>query len=640
MIALIFKNWKLLLDILLVVGGIILFTIFDPFGIFVETQTQKTANMVSGVRSIGQLVTAEYYGEVMSSWKDYQLSEFPEDTITETAKMLYLDLMMTFQDANQKFKNLYPDNVAVIKKNYPPELYSKFIIFLGNQKYNLPLKKIYDEKEKNGFFDGNAEKKILERFYSDIQDQHKSYSKQFKKEPDQFLLAYREYLTSIPDYVYGFNGFFQGLTKIHLQSRPGRKDNIVLIGRGWVKAGFDFGNFDMRNFQYDKENKIVHFFGIYPSILDTDINPWFIPQLKVKGFELVEYSGDVDFEEAKKVKHLCKLKLLEKARQADIISQAMANGEETLQNFFSIVLDEPDIKISFHTLPFDKYWAMVSSDTLIDISEALYIDSLYRIENATQMDTLTNQSASMASYRKQQFGDFIQKLKTLPFINKKYSFNYYSITAAEILKDSWHFSKSDLELLLNVRDTLLTYGQKSKQIGTSVSIQNEDWFDDGKFMHDFNHTLQLLNHETYTYDKHVQIKLADAIFTKNKDTLFYDSIPIVKWDSLNKELPDTIEFTYQALNSKKSELFDDYKYDISAFGLLNDKKIENESELQQELQNIPLSEIKDVNMLRLRKQERDTIGNYILTEYRYKNKLTPVKVFTKSINKLFTKTNN
>ena len=47
---------------------------------------------------------------------------------------------------------------------------------------------------------------------------------------------------------------------------------------------------------------MIHFYGIKPTVLDVDINPWFIPERKVKGFELVSFSGNVNFEEAKEVK--------------------------------------------------------------------------------------------------------------------------------------------------------------------------------------------------------------------------------------------------------------------------------------------------------------------------------------------------
>ena len=69
-----------------------------------------------------------------------------------------------------------------------------------------------------------------------------------------------------------------------------------------VKAGYDFGKLDERNFVYDKDKGVIHFFGLSPKILDADINPWFIPELGVPGFEILTGNKNVEFEDVKKVK--------------------------------------------------------------------------------------------------------------------------------------------------------------------------------------------------------------------------------------------------------------------------------------------------------------------------------------------------
>ena len=96
----------------------------------------------------------------------------------------------------------------------------------------------------------------------------------------------------------------------------------------------------------------------------------------MKGFELVSFSGDVDFEEAKEVKRQCKQKLLNQARNADIVRRAEANGKEALRNFFSLLLDEPKLVVSFHTHPYDHHLEIIQADTLVDRAEAIFIDSL------------------------------------------------------------------------------------------------------------------------------------------------------------------------------------------------------------------------------------------------------------------------
>ena len=634
MIALLIKNWKLLLDILIIVGAVILFSFFDPLGIFNNTQTQKTAYLVSGVRSIGQLVTAEYYGEVMSSWNDYQMKEFPEDTLSGNAKMMYLDLMQVFSNTDIKFKKLYPDELAELRKSYPGELYSKFIIFLGDKNYNFPLRQIYNEKD--GQPKKNAEKKILGRLYTQIKEKHKALSKQFKNQPDELFPAYQKYLSKLPDFLDGFMDYYYQLTKIHQQTKKGQRSRIVFIGRGWVKAGFDFGSFDEQNFQYDEANNIVHFFGLRPQILDTDINPWFIPELKVKGFELVDYSKDMDFEKAKKVKHQCKLDLLEKAREADIVGQAQANGEQALQSFFSIVLDAPDLEIAFHAKPFDKDWAILSSDTLIDLREALYIDSLYQHELLLKADTLHALSASLLSYREKQFGEFIHALKTLPFVKKGYTFNYFSMSVAHMLRDSRNVSADDLGYLKMIRDTISVAGSNPPVLGTRTSFDHAIWFDVPRaFMHDFNHSLQLLEGLTFTFDSTVLMPSTSFSLSEREKTFIYDSTLIEHWNSLDMDGTTYIQFTYPALYSSKKKLYDPYKYDLLPFSNLKEKDFKDENELRLYLDTIPPARIANKELQNLNNLEREHINKYILGIYLYKKKADPIKSFTHKLNQLF-----
>jgi len=92
MIFYLIKNWKLLLDIILVVGGIIAFTLLDPFGMFSNSKLRGTANLVSSVQSIGELVTAEYYGEVIASLHETKIYNLEPDTLSEKYRSCYSGL--------------------------------------------------------------------------------------------------------------------------------------------------------------------------------------------------------------------------------------------------------------------------------------------------------------------------------------------------------------------------------------------------------------------------------------------------------------------------------------------------------------------------------------------------------------------
>jgi len=570
MIGFLFKNWKLFLDIILVVGGILAFTFWDPLGIFNNTKLQATANMVTGVRDIGQLVTAEYYGEVISSWKEFKLTEFPEDTISYKAENLYTRLKLA-TGTDEKFTRIYNDGLtSEIKDDFGEQFYYKFLAFVGNETMGLNLDKTFDEKDSD--LKRNYEKKIIRKFYDDSKTHRKFLEKKYKKSPDSETIVEDEmlaYLSEVPAFVNDFNAYHGLLTQKHLESGSNKRKEIVFIGRGWVKAGFDFGKLNEGNFMYDESNKSVHFFGIKPVVLDTDINPWFIPEKKVKGFELIDYSGKVDFEDAKAVKKQCKEKLLDQAKRADIINKALENGEEALKNFFSLILDEPDIKVRFHTHPFDLHFAMIAADSLIDINDALFIQSLYASEIEKWNAAITPQELSLIERRKQLFWYFVKQLKKLNFIDSNYHFNYYSMVAANVLSDSFNISIADRELLISVRDTLLP-ADDSLSLSTKVVAQNAEWFDENDFRYDFNHTMKVLEQETVLYEIGDTCELWNEYLKRGDYLMYLNRIYMEGLDDTLVINSDTVAFNYCRGKESRNNFFEDIQYAMDYTLLLND----------------------------------------------------------------------
>ncbi len=568
MIGFLFKNWKLFLDIILVVGGILAFTFWDPLGIFNNTKLQATANMVTGVKDIGQLVTAEYYGEVISSWKEFKLTEFPEDTITEKAKDLMVDLKIAL-DRKEPFRRIYDEKTAVIADKYGQAFYFKFITFLGEQYFNYDANKVFDEKDNDTR--KNYERKILKKLYDKGNYYYKFLSKKYKKSDESMIeIEYDNYLFEIPEFIDEFYNFYGFLTQQHLESGSNKRKEIVFIGRGWVKAGFDFGKLNEGNFMYDEANNSVHFFGIKPVILDADINPWFIPERKVKGFELVDYSGKVNFEDAKAVKKQCKEKLLEQARKADIVNRAQENGEAALKNFFSIILDEPDLKIQFHIHPFDLHYAIIAADTLIDINEALFIQSLYQDEMKKLSEPDSEESISMISKREQLLKYFINQLKALYFLEKDNQFNFYSMYAAGILQDTFHISLSDRQKLIELRDTLKIDPDDTLKLTTTSVDENSIWFAEVDFRYEFNRTIDVLEGEAVSIKVDTICDIGNKHFDKKGYSIFFNDIIARQGDTILLSGKDSIAYT--ACNSLEKQLnfFDDIHYDMNYTLLLND----------------------------------------------------------------------
>lgn len=491
MIYFLVKNWKLFLDILLVVGAIIAFTFWDPIGMFTNAKTKQTANLVSGVRDIGQLVTAEYYGEVISSWKEFKLTEFPEDTLTEFAETAWREIRFTIwkNRTHAKELKLKVRNTEFCLNLPSKNAYEQFITFLGSRYLSRKLDRIYDGVQvQNG-----VEQLIFRKILDELEKEEKLIRKKLqlrRNETNEEIDEEMEKLIlEIPSFVYDFFPYYQFLIENGTKKKD-KKKNIVFIGRGSVKAGFDFGKLDESNFLYDEEAKTINFYGIKPEVLDVDINPWFIPERKVKGFELVTYSGDVNFLEAKEVKKQCKQKLLAQAKGAQIVENAEENAREAMESFFSLLLDEPDIKVSFHTHPYDLHLAIIKADTLIDKGEAQLIDSLYQIHTATA-DTVSLEKKMKMD---QHFQLFVSSLKKLSFLEKEYDFNYYSLTAAQVLKDTFHISKNDVLLLDSLRGRLKTFLDAPKQL-TTTTLENDPLWFSKNFRSDFNSTLTLLENE-------------------------------------------------------------------------------------------------------------------------------------------------
>ncbi len=545
MIKFLLKKWDYFVDIALVVGVILLFAFLDPFGIFIKTKIRATANMVSSIRDIGQLVTAEYYGEVISSWKEFKLTEFPVDTISLYAKETFIEIKYTLNESENKNDAVTKVRNLDIREGYYSSLYKKLIAFFADHYLKKPLKRIYDEK--NEKLKGDIEKEVIHKMYKVVKNDIKKISVKNKKDEESFTAELSDYLDSQPDFLNDFYNFHSFLTKETLDKRKNRKKNIVFIGRGWVKAGFDFGKLDENNLIYDRASKIIHLYGLQPVILDYDINPWFIPERKVKGFELVDYSGDVNFEDAKDVKRQCKEKLLQQARDADIIKRALENGEEALISFFSVILDEPGIQVKLYPDPYQNQYAVIAADTLITLEEGLYINKLY-LDELERIKRLGSEDLRQSSYR--QLSLFIEECKELPYINKNHLFNYYSLMASEILQDTFDISKNDIDIIMQYRDTLKKDPDNDKQLITDITQNNPCWFTSGEFYIEYDNTIDLLKEELLAAYL-LQSDTAGGVNVNNKDLVVLDSTTINNTEIIYYYVKETLENNKAYLNDLK-----------------------------------------------------------------------------------------
>jgi hypothetical protein len=503
MIAYLLKNWKLLLDIILVVAAIVAFSILDPFKIMSKSTTRSTANLVSSIKGIGEMVTAEYFGEVIASLYESRVYDIPEDTLYEEFENCFTDLkhvvanailqheekkvLFVFkpQAANRVLASPKFDSLDIL---YPKNIFDHLLVFIAHHNIDEDVEKFYDFKNKQ--LKGSTAKKVVQF----LADEMEAYGNRKSGASDAIMSSHlKDYIFSTPSYFTSVSEFHYMLNREQLDKRKTRKKDIVFIGRGWVKAGYKFDRLDERNFFYDRSQKRVTFYGLSPVVLDKDINPWFIPEKRIKGFELVDYYKNATFEEAKQVKTRCKEKLLEQARLAGILEQAQANGEEALREFLVLLLDEPQLRVEFVDFPFQNLYTMIAADTLVTVQEALAIDSVYRYE----ISNLADLTPFERERKLQRLTLFFKNLETLDFVEKGQPFNFYSLEASKILEHRLLVTKKDFEKMKEVRGNLVRH---LGQLSTPYMDTHPYFLSHPGFIQDFNSTLKILEKQVAQVD--------------------------------------------------------------------------------------------------------------------------------------------
>ncbi|OYT12275.1 MAG: hypothetical protein B6I19_10045, partial [Bacteroidetes bacterium 4572_114] len=73
-----------------------------------------------------------------------------EDTITNKAEDLFIDLKITLREVDRRFGVLYTNAVTKeLRKQYGEVFYYKFLAFIGNEYLGLDPERIFNEKDNN-----------------------------------------------------------------------------------------------------------------------------------------------------------------------------------------------------------------------------------------------------------------------------------------------------------------------------------------------------------------------------------------------------------------------------------------------------------------------------------------------------------
>jgi hypothetical protein len=123
------------------------------------------------------------------------------------------------------------------------------------------------------------------------------------------------------------------------QSRAYRKHQLIVVGRGRVRAGIDFSTITEKDFRYLPDKKRIYLYHLTPAILYCDINPWYIPEKKIRGFDILAATRQGNNpDDLLLVKTGCLRKLREQALKNGMVELARENAEETLREWFSVLM--------------------------------------------------------------------------------------------------------------------------------------------------------------------------------------------------------------------------------------------------------------------------------------------------------------
>jgi hypothetical protein len=253
------------------------------FGFFKTTLSLKTTALtLEDIKAVETLVTAEYFGEVIGTARDY----LARRAVPDTEKLL-LRLM---NDPN-------PDGVVL----------APFEETLLNGVRAAIVRR------------GGMNPRLVERV-TPLTGALEMVKPEFQN-----------------------NHLDSGFVDTFVENLLTRRD-IAYLARGAVQAGYDLAKLDESKYLLCRASGTITLLA-EPTILAKDINPWFIydpaAQNYVKGFEIIAQSG-IDLEEddaldfIKAVKEECRQRLLDDALRTGLKERAKASAEETLTTLFRI----------------------------------------------------------------------------------------------------------------------------------------------------------------------------------------------------------------------------------------------------------------------------------------------------------------
>lgn len=357
----------------------------DPLKIFSSSKIYmaQTPLDVKNIRSIGQMVTAEYYGEVIASLPESKLS-FDHAFYDETFSDLY-DTIITVVYRTDSLVNTLKKPWLRGKFSFFYQYYHELNSGLTSNMFYYPVMIHLDSLYEFNVFHKTENFKKNQDYSDDIEDYEKPVIKKLWENIQSNADPYKPVTSN-------FEKTYVKYIK-HSPFKSERKKEILVLGRGWVKAGIDFGTINQYNFRYLRDQGIIHFYKVQPKILYHDINPWLVPN-KIPGFEFVKISGRAtNPEDIVSVKRECLDKLTQKAIDSHILEKARENAEQNLKSFFSLLTGTDIKQVKFIISKYDAYRDVFSKNVLTR-GEYLNFDTIYQ-KDLNMLDTAWYQTMTL-----------------------------------------------------------------------------------------------------------------------------------------------------------------------------------------------------------------------------------------------------
>jgi hypothetical protein len=110
--------------------------------------------------------------------------------------------------------------------------------------------------------------------------------------------------------------------------------------------------------------------------MEVTMNPWFIPEKGVEGFEFIMMGRDAEHnrETVLETKKKCKVKLIKQAEDREIFQKARKNAEENLRAFISLMMDVEIASVQIHESLIDSYRNFFAEDDSLSLDEFRIIE--------------------------------------------------------------------------------------------------------------------------------------------------------------------------------------------------------------------------------------------------------------------------